>query len=191
MRQAIRVTIVVVGLSLSSAVSAQPRFDVFGGGQAAYWPPEPTTRDWLVTGGFRINDWFDYVVEVAWYRRPDLLPVHDADGRLVGARGGVNHHFRAATGIRGRMTRERRITPFYQGLVGLFELSSTHPYRRLVMLRPWGRLPEAAVLQPGVGLDVAVRPGLKVRFAADLIMEFIDGHVHNGPRASIGIAAQF
>ena len=46
----------------------------------------------------------------------------------------MNHHFRAATGIRGRMMRERRITPFYQGLVGLFELSSTHPYRELVML---------------------------------------------------------
>ena len=144
-----------------------------------------------MTGGFRISEWFDYVVEVAWYQREACLSVLDADGRLVGCRSGADHYLQPAAGIRGRMTRERRITPFYQGLVGLFSFSSTKSYGKFSMLRPWGGLWPLAVLQPGAGVDVAVRPGLKARFAVDLLMEIEGGHLHNAPRASIGVAAQF
>ena len=37
---------------------------------------------------------------------------------------------------------------------------------------------------------MAIRPGLKVRVAADLMMVVFEGHLHNAPRASVGIAAQ-
>ena len=49
------------------------------------------------------------------------------------------------------------------------------------MLGPWDT--DAPIyLQPGAGLDVAIRPGLKVRVAADLMMVVFEGHLHNAPR---------
>ena len=165
------ITIVAVAvLPVSSAADAQQRFDVYGGGQFVHRSPAPIARAWLATGGFRVNEMFDYLVEVGWYQRED-------------------HYFQVATGVRGRLTRERRVTPFYQGLVGLF-IFSPRTENRLVALSPWDA-DAPFVLQPGGGLDVVIRPGLKVRLAADLVMVVFESETHNAARASIGIAAQF
>ena len=59
-----------------------------------------------------------------------------------------------------------------------------------MLLMPWDA-DAPLILQPGVGLDVTVRPGLKVRFATDLMVGIFEGGVHNAARASVGIAAQF
>ena len=88
--------------------------------------------------------------------------------------------------------RGRRFEPFYHGLMGLFSFSPTRPEKRLLLFNPWNRSEYSpSILQPGVGLDVAVRPGLRVRFTGDLTMVRWLGHWHNLPRASVGIAAQF
>ena len=94
--------------------------------------------------------------------------------------------------------RERLFSPFYKGLVGLLSFSPARHQHRLLMLRPWRGLSRGPwgslaplLLQPGVGLDVTVHPGVKARFAADLMMIFVAGHRHDVPRASAGIAVQF
>ncbi|MCY4509765.1 MAG: hypothetical protein OXG35_22785 [Acidobacteria bacterium] len=194
MRQAVRVAFVAAVLSLSPAASAQPRFEASAGAHFAYRQPEPIKRDWLVAGGFRINQKFDHVVEVAWHRRRDIRLITDAEDRLTGVRGGTDRYVQIASGIRGRLTQEQRFTPFYQGLVGLFTFSPTrHPkYRnRLDVLSPWDGSGTLFLLQPGAGLDVAIRPGLKVRFATDLMMLVDEGFLHNTPRASVRLAVQF
>ena len=167
-----------------------PQFDVSAGAQFTHRPGGPIKRDWLLSSGFRINEWFDYVVEVGWYRRQDVRPVTAAVGSSTGSRLVTDHQLQVATGIRGRLSQERRVTPFYQGLVGLFIYNPTSPQEKLLMLGPWDT--DAPIyLQPGAGLDVAIRPELKVRVAADLMMVVFEGHLHNAPRASVGIAAQF
>lgn len=192
-----RSMIVAVAIAaIASGADAQPRFDVFGGGQFAYRPPEPTARDWLVTGGYRISERFDYMVEIAWHQRRDLQPMLSPDAHF--GQSTAQRWFQVATGIRGRLMRERRLSPFYQGLVGLLSFSPARPEHRLLMLRPWSgpsRGPWGSLapllLQPGVGLDVTLHPGVKARFAADLMMVFFAGHRHDLPRASAGLAVQF
>ncbi|MCY4509002.1 MAG: hypothetical protein OXG35_18905 [Acidobacteria bacterium] len=150
-------------------------------------------RDWFVAGGFRMNRAFDLVVEVARDRRRDIRLTIEDGGRVWSVRGATDHYFQIAAGIRGRLTRERRLMPFYKGLVGVVTFSPTrHRYQnRLDVLSPWDGSGNLFFLQPGAGLDVAIRSGLKVRLAADLMMEVEDGYLHNAPRASVGIVAQF
>lgn len=184
------VFVVLAILTLPPDAGAQPRFDVFGGGHLSYRPPEPLTREWLVTGGYRINELFDLVVEVAWHQRRDLKPILSPDAQW--GRSPADSWFQVATGIRGRPMRGRRFEPFYQGLIGLFSFSPTRPERRFLLFSPWNRSEYSpSILQPGVGLDVAVRPGFKVRVTGDLTMVRWLGHWHNLPRASVGIASQF
>lgn len=181
-------------LSFSPAVGgAQPRFEVSAGPHYTYRPPMPIMRDWFVAGGFRINRAFDLVVEAAWDRRRDIRLTIEDGGRVWSVRGATDHYFQIAAGIRGRLTRERWLMPFYKGLVGVVTFSPTrHRYQnRLDVLSPWDGSGNWFFLQPGAGLDVAIRSGLKVRLAADLMMEVEDGHVHNALRASAGIVAQF
>ena len=73
MLQGVCASVVISILSFAQVAVAQPQFDVFGGGQFAYRPPEPTARDWVMTGGYRISERFDYVVEIAWHQRRDLI----------------------------------------------------------------------------------------------------------------------
>ena len=195
MNRAICVVLVAAAaLAISPpAGDAQPRFEISLGPHYTYRPPEPTLRDWFVAGGFRINRVFDLVAEVAWDRRGDLRPVYDDDGKLRGARSATDHYLQIAGGIRGRLTQERRLIPFYKALVGVVTFSPTrHRHQnRLDVLSPWDGSIGLFFLQAGAGLDVAVRSGLKVRFAGDLMMQIVDGYRHDAPRASVGIVAPF
>ena len=102
MRNVVYATATAAALStLSSAAGAQPRFDVYGGGQITHRSPEPVRRDWLLASSFRVHEWFDFVTEVGWYRREVVRPTYDAAGKWTGSRQATDHFFQVAAGVRG------------------------------------------------------------------------------------------
>ena len=88
------------------------------------------------------------------------------------------------------MAPDRRLTPFYQGLVGVLTYSPTRA-RVLDVQSPWDAGGQQFLLQPGVGLDVAILRGLKMRLGADLLMLVDDGYLHNVPRVSLRAVVGF
>jgi len=167
-----------VALVLAAETEAQPQFDVSVGGQFMHRSPAPVARSWLASGGVRINEGFDFLVELAIARDPRVF------------RGPKYLSIHTTAGIRGRLPQIGRFTPFYQGLVGLFTLSPSYQQNRVVEFWPWDA-DAPFVLQPGGGLDLAIRPGLKARFTGGLMVVVFEGSDHNAFRATVGLAAQF
>ena len=141
-----------------------------------------------MSGSFK-TDLLDYVVEVAWSQRTEPWFVRDAERLTVGF--APARFIQIAAGVRGRLTAERPLTPFYQGLVGVLTFSPTGESNRLDVLSPWDAGGQQFLLQPGAGLDVAIQRGLKVRLATDLLMLVERGHLHNVPGVSIRAVVQF
>ena len=173
-------------LPLSPPADAQPRFEVAGGVHYGFQRP-PVQRDWLVSGSLKTRS-LDYVVEVARFQREEPRIVRENERWIVGF--APARSLQVSAGVRGRLMAERRLTPFYQGLVGVLTFSPSRESDRLTVLGPWN-LGQSFLLQPGAGLDVAIQGGLKVRLAADLLMLVEDGHLHSVPRVSIGAVVQF
>ena len=139
MRTMTHAAFVVAGALLFSPTAyAQARFEAAAGVHYGFQRP-PVERDWLVSGGFRINNQLDGVVEGAWSQGEELRRIRSVTSRFL----------QIAAGVRGRLMAERRITPFYQGLVGVLTLSSARARDQLDVLSPWDGGGQQFLLQPG------------------------------------------
>lgn len=159
----------------------EPRFEVAAGAHHVFENP-PVGHDWLVSSSFKADP-LDYVVEVAWFQ--------GEDPGLPSSFYPSSRYLQVAAGVRGRLAPERRLTPFYQGLVGVLTYNPTRRPRALDVQSPWDAGGQQFLLQPGAGLDVAILRGLKLRLGADLLMLVHDGYLHNLPRVSLRAVVGF
>ena len=198
------------------AQSSAPAFEIAAGAQYGVQDPErPVTPGWIVSSGFEL-DGRTFVVEGAWHR--DTY-VRDLDLGFDGL-GRATHRGRyltLATGVRAG-ERGGRVAPFYQILAGGFAVRFRTDYQwpesldvetanaecggyangRLIM--PCLNVPYPAfreqrsagfVMQPGMGMDVNLRPGFTLRLAADLPIFASGDYVELRPRLSARVVAAF
>lgn len=180
----------------------------------------PLTRGWIVSGGFEI-DQQEFVVEGAWHRRMSTRELsfgyfeEGADG--LGSETYRSRWLMLAAGVRSE-ERQERFAPFYQvllgGISGLFRTDYQWPASIDVeaenancggfvgdeLVLPCLNVPypefeeerEAGFLmQPGVGLDVRVRRGLRLRLMTDLMVIANRDYVQLAPRLSARVVVGF
>lgn len=204
------------GVEAQPARPPAPAFEIAAGPQYGLQDPErPVTPGWIVSSGFEL-DGRTFVVEGSWHR--DMYVRHRDMGFDGVAR--ETHRGRYLTLAAGVRAGERggRVAPFYQVLAGGFAVRFRTDYQwpesldvetanaecggyvggRLVLpclYVPYPAFDEQRsagfVMQPGMGMDVNLRPGFALRLAADLPI-FADGdHVALRPRLSARAVVAF
>ena len=199
------------------ASEGQSRFEIAAGTHYGL-SQRPLTAGWIVSGGFEI-DQQNFVVEGAWHRRMQTRELRfgfDEDGDL-GSETYRSRYLMFAAGVRSE-DRPERFAPFYQVLLGGFSAVFRTDYEWPASIDveaenancggfvgdelvfpclnvPYPEFEEQReagfLMQPGVGLDVRVRRGLKLRLMTDLLVVANRDYVTVAPRLSARVVVGF
>ena len=199
------------------ASEGQSRFEIAAGTHYGL-SQRPLTAGWIVSGGFEI-DQQNFVVEGAWHRRMQTRELRfgfDEDDDL-GSETYRSRYLMFAAGVRSE-ERPERFAPFYQVLLGGFSAVFRTDYEWPASIDveaenancggfvgdelvfpclnvPYPEFEEQReagfLMQPGVGLDVRVRRGLKLRLMTDLLVVANRDYVTVAPRLSARVVVGF
>ena len=196
------------------ASEGQTRFEIAAGTHYGV-SQRPLTPGWIVSGGFEI-DQQNFVVEGAWHRRMQTRELRFGFDDL-GSETFRSRFVMLAAGVRSA-DRPERIAPFYQVLLGGFSTLFRRDYEWPASIDveaenancggfvgdelvfpclnvPYPEFEEQReagfLMQPGVGLDVRVRRGLKLRLMTDLLVLANRDYVTLLPRLSARIVVGF
>ena len=185
----------VLPASVTEAQNLPQGFEIEAGVQYGVQDPErPVTPGWILSSGFDVGRQ-SIVIEGTWHRE-SYVQEHPWDSAEVFREKHRSRYWMLLGGVRGG-GRKGRVVPYYQVLAGglaarfrrdyewpdSIDTETANPecgaYVDGVLVHPCLNVPypefdeERAggfVMQPGVGVDVNLRPRLALRLAADLPM---------------------